>query len=90
MTGKAEAVRLLLDLGADVNKVETFGKTPLKAACLYGRMESVKLLLERGANICQADEDDEGRKQSALDTALAANNRDVVILLRDSGADDCP
>lgn len=90
MAGKENAVRLLLDLGAEVNNVETFGKTPLQAAIFYGHPEIVRLLLKRGADICQAEEDDHGRKVSALDTALAAGKRDAVNILRSSGADDCP
>lgn len=44
-----EAVRLLLEHGAEVNKVDTDTWTPLHAACAEGHAEIVRLLLWKGA-----------------------------------------
>jgi ankyrin repeat protein len=46
-----EAVRMLLDLGLDVNAVDTDGRTALHGAAHKGRNEVVKLLVERGAKL---------------------------------------
>ena len=47
-----EVVELLLANGANVNKVNDDGKTPLHVACKkYGKSSIVKLLIEKGANV---------------------------------------
>jgi ankyrin repeat protein len=46
-----EAVRILLDLGADVNAVDEGGDTALHGAALRGSNEIVSLLVERGAKL---------------------------------------
>ena len=49
---KLGAVRLLIDLGGDINaQIETNRNTALTLACFQGRSEVVKLLLNRKANI---------------------------------------
>jgi ankyrin repeat protein len=51
-TGKLDAIRLLIDRGADVNaKEEVRGQTALMWAVLENHPEAVKLLLEKGADI---------------------------------------
>ena len=45
----ADAVTLLLDLGADVNATNDVGGTPLMACAGRGDLDMAKLLLERGA-----------------------------------------
>lgn len=45
-----EALRYLLDQGANPNTVNGFGKTPLMYAAQYNQMEAAKLLLARGAD----------------------------------------
>ena len=49
-TDASEAVRLLLEKGADVNAVSPNGSTPLMMAAQYGSEDSVKLLLAGGAD----------------------------------------
>jgi ankyrin repeat protein len=51
-TGKTDAVKLLLDRGADINAKESVREhTALMWAVLENHPDAVKLLLERGANI---------------------------------------
>jgi len=51
-TGKVDAVRLLLDRGADVNAVEEVrGQTALMWAVLENHPDTVRLLIQRGADI---------------------------------------
>ena len=48
--GHLEVVRLLVDAGADKDKVNKFGSTPLYVASDYGHLEIVRLLVEKGAD----------------------------------------
>ena len=51
-TGNVEAMKVLLDHGADVNAKETLrGTTPLMWAADEGHAAAVQLLIERGADI---------------------------------------
>ena len=52
MNGHTAAVRLLLDMGSDINaQIETNRNTALTLACFQGRHEVVSLLVDRKANI---------------------------------------
>ena len=52
MNGHTAAVKLLLDMGSDVNAmIETNRNTALTLACFQGRYEVVSLLVDRKANI---------------------------------------
>jgi uncharacterized protein len=59
-----DAVRSLLDRGADPNARQQVGYTPLMAAAGSGREDLVALLLERGADPALVSED--GRTAAAL------------------------
>ena len=51
-TGNVDAMKVLLDHGADVNAKETLrGTTPLMWAADEGHAPAIKLLIERGADI---------------------------------------
>jgi hypothetical protein len=84
-SGKAEAVRLLLDRHAEVNaRARTkFKNTPLQAALLSGQYQTTKLLLERGADplVRQA------QGFTPLQEAALSGRRDLVDLLLDHGAE---
>lgn len=57
-SGHASLVRLLLDAGADVDRPNTRGITPLYAAARSGRLLVIDTLLDAGAStsaICQGD-----------------------------------
>lgn len=52
MNGHTSAVKLLLDMGSDINaQIETNRNTALTLACFQGRTEVVSLLLDRKANV---------------------------------------
>ena len=52
MNGHTAAVKLLLDMGSDINaQIETNRNTALTLACFQGRHEVVSLLVDRRANI---------------------------------------
>ena len=55
--GHTDAVRLLLDGGAEVDLPAQDGVTPLVIACMNGHVEVTRLLLEKGAAVDQAMED---------------------------------
>lgn len=87
--GKTDAVRLLLDKGADINKrwggyrFGFWNPTPLIFAAREGRTDTVKLLLDRGANFNLAS-DFGGWK--ALTLAAGGGHNEIVKLLLDKGA----
>ena len=52
MNGHTAAVKLLLDMGSDINaQIETNRNTALTLACFQGRTEVVSLLVDRKANV---------------------------------------
>ena len=82
-TGAVDAMRALLDAGADPNAVDARnGWTPLLHAIHKRRVDAVRLLLERGANPNQ-------RAAMATPLLMAASDPDpaIVQLLLDRGAD---
>jgi cytohesin len=96
-TGNVDAIRTLLDNGADVNAKETQrGTTPLMWAADEGHAAAVKLLIERGADIKAASNpaprgrgpalgkaNDPRKAVAAQGAALAAGNP-VSQILRDT------
>jgi len=83
--GYIDIVILLLEAGADANKVDTgYGETPLYAASGHGRADIVALLLNAGANVDKARKNDGG---SPLVIASYARRADIVRLLLEAGAD---
>ena len=54
-SGDINAVRTLLDKGADVNEKDGVGGTPLFWAVREGHTELAKLLIERGADVNKRD-----------------------------------
>jgi len=79
--GRLNAVRYLLDQGADINACDRSGNTALTEATYYGHVSVVKELLVRGANINFLSS-----AGTPLDIALSKNNDPVVDLLKHYGA----
>ncbi|NLF32710.1 MAG: hypothetical protein GX591_17695 [Planctomycetes bacterium] len=88
---KAEAVRVLLDAGADVNARWRSDRTALiELAALpdrrrpaAGMLETARVLIERGTDLNAADT----MGRTALHHAAEHNDADMVRLLLDAGAD---
>jgi ankyrin repeat protein len=55
--GQLEAARLLLDAGADPDRANAYGETPLLLAAGNGRLEVARLLLDAGADLNRAASD---------------------------------
>ncbi len=72
-----EIAKLLVSLGANVNRVNRFGDTPIIQASSLGLYESVSLLIDLGANINQRDK--YGR--TSLMIAAKYDNISIVNLL---------
>lgn len=82
--GNIDVVKKLLDLGANIEKLDSTHKdTPFLSACFRGRMEVVEELIKRGANVHALSR----RKNSALNYASAEGHAQVVDLLVNKGLD---
>ena len=78
--GDAQAVRKLIDNGADVNARDAEGNTPLILASFYASPTCVALLLENGADANAAN------KAGVTALHRAATNYEKTRLLVDAGA----
>ena len=54
--GELEVVKILRELGANINAVSNTGTTAVNHACIEKQIETVKYLVEQGADINRADE----------------------------------
>lgn len=79
--GRLNAVRYLLDEGADVNLRGGYGNTALTEAAYYGHVTVIKELLTRGADVNARSTDG-----TPLDIAIGRNNVAVIDLLKHYGA----
>lgn len=65
--GHVQAVRLLVDAGADVNRADAGGFTALMGAARTGHVGLVKFLLERGANLDAVDTSGKNARTHAVE-----------------------
>jgi len=79
--GRLQAVRYLLNEGANVNAHESDGNTALAEATFYGHAPVIKELLLRGADVNAIS-----RGETPLDIAISRNNAAAVEVLRHYGA----
>src|ERR1039457_391764 len=90
VTGDVNAVRTLLDHGADVNIVDSLGRTPLMYAAASDNLplEVVETLVEHGADVNAKDAHKLGADSvwTALDIARQHGDTPIVAFLLKSGA----
>lgn len=79
----SEVVELLLDKGASINALNSYGCSPLFLAVTHGQIENCKGLLERGADATLRDCDGE----SMLGRAAVNEHLAIVEMLLDYGVD---
>ncbi len=80
----AEAVKELLDGGADANEVDRYKHVPvIFMAAMEGTTDVVRELIAHGANVNALS----GHGQTALIAAASKGKADIVELLLKSGAD---
>ena len=78
--GRVNAVRYLLDQGADINARDNAGNTALAEATYYAQIPVMKELIARGANINVLT-----NGGTPLDIALNRNDSTVIDLLKHYG-----
>lgn len=78
INGNVEVAKILIENGANVNKVDKLKKTSLMSAALNGGLELVKLLVENGANIHAENE----YGKTALDFAESFGRKEIVSYLK--------
>ncbi len=81
--GDTEAVRKMLDLGAEVDQKTSKGKTALMLAAAGGFTDTVKLLIDRGADVNTRDNYD----TTAMIAAATAGHPETAATLVAYGAD---
>ena len=81
--GHVDVVEVLLDAGADVDKIESEGYSPLHDACVCGEAKIVKLLLAKSAKVNVRN--DGG--QTPLHLAIGKKNEEIVNLLLEAKAE---
>lgn len=79
----ADIVQLLIAAGADVNRPDAIGMTPLHRAALHGHAESIKLLIAHGAQVNVLSES----LNTPLMEAAAFGHLAAVEALLEAGAD---
>ncbi|AYP74277.1 ankyrin repeat protein [Fowlpox virus] len=76
-------VKLFIKLGAKVNVVNKYGKTPLHISALYSNVRNMRKLLREGADINARDDDE----STPLICAVKGNKSINIKFLLDNGAD---
>lgn len=76
-----DAVRSILQLGADLGAVCVVGNSPLSLAASLGRAELVRILLDAGAPLMV-----EGQLEPTLHKGVRSGNVEIVRLLLDAEA----
>lgn len=81
---------VLLDMGANVDEPDDFGRTPLLSAVERGDIPLMKLLLRKGANVGYKDHNGDSPLRHGLisDSDTQIENPDVAALLLDNASTD--
>jgi ankyrin repeat protein len=88
-SGRVEAIRLLVELGADVG-ADPYRGTPLTWAAVNGRVDAVRALVELGADPDQRGTfggPSHGQGITAIHLAAQSGQRESVVALLELGAD---
>lgn len=92
-----EAVKLVVELGADVNEPNAAGQTPIHAAAFTGATAIVQFLAEKGAKVNVSARNGEtpwsmasGISPNAMNAAFWTVHKDTVDLLLKLGATPMP
>ena len=80
--GNLERVRLLVEQGADKDKFDSNGDTPLRLASYHGHLDVVKYLVEQGASLEKDNID-----FTPLASAACNGQLEVARYLLEQGAD---
>lgn len=86
MNKRLEIARLLLSHGADPNFATERFRSPLLAAASNENIPMVKLLVEKGADL-ELEDQTGAELKTVLCSAAAGNNKDLLDVLLDMGAD---
>jgi len=73
-----DALRALVEFGADIDSTSTINRTPLMTAASYNCCELMKVILELGANIEITDTD----RRTALDVAKRYEHHEAAVILQ--------
>ena len=77
--GHLSTVKVLIEMGANINDRSNNFRTPLIWSSIWGHYDVCKYLIEKGANVSAADSDG----MTALMLAVAKSQNDIVYLLID-------
>ena len=83
-----DVVKILLNAGADPNKADNWGESPLHSAAFFGKTNAVKLLLYQGANPNQVNRCGRTALTYALDCHAHGNylvTTELIKLLIEGG-----
>jgi ankyrin repeat protein len=80
--GNVSAVNLLIEKGADINKLEGGGNSPLFWAVYYGHEDMVATLLRHGANIHNKC----AKCREPIDVARDKNYESILNMLVEQGS----
>jgi ankyrin repeat protein len=80
-------VRMLIEKGVELNRVDNLGKTALIIAFQNGRYQIAKALINNGADINIRDNDGKSALWYAVRNILSLRDVDVIQMLLDRGAD---
>ena len=83
LLNKLEVVKLLIDLGADVNAASNTGCTPMLYACIKMNVDVVKCLIKHGANTRKSSNSGE----TCLIVAARPSCKELCQIFIDNGVD---